>query len=87
MSKQTDSASTVMRESIDRYRADSGHYPVDLPHLVDGRALREVPVDPMTEPAATWVRVGHPDGQTPGLFDVHCGATETARDGSACASQ
>jgi len=45
----------VMRSAIDQYFADKNAYPDTLEQLVDGRYLREVPVDPITDRRDTWV--------------------------------
>ncbi|EGL55346.1 putative secretion system X protein GspG-like 2 [Methylophaga aminisulfidivorans MP] len=45
----------VMRSAIDQYFADRNAYPDTLEQLVDGRYLREVPVDPITDRRDTWV--------------------------------
>src|SRR5690554_6252252 len=45
----------VMRSAIDQYLGDRNEYPNTLQDLVDGRYLREVPVDPITERRDTWV--------------------------------
>ncbi|MCB2426955.1 type II secretion system protein [Methylophaga pinxianii] len=45
----------VMRSAIDQYLGDRNEYPNSLQDLVDGRYLREVPVDPITDRRDTWV--------------------------------
>jgi general secretion pathway protein G len=76
----------LMREAIDKYRGDTGQWPDSLQRLVDQRYLRAIPVDPVTDSAIEWVLVPHPDGVTPGLYDVHSGAPGQARDGSSFAA-
>lgn len=76
----------VLREAIDHHRADTGRLPTNLQTLVEGRYLRAVPLDPFTDSATTWVLVPHPDGSTPGVFDIRSGAKVAARDGSEVAS-
>ena len=76
----------VLREAIDKYRADTGQWPDGLQRLVEQRYIRAVPIDPVTDSAATWVLVAHPDGFTPGVYDVKSGATGNARDGSGFAT-
>lgn len=75
----------LMREAIDKYRADTGHYPPKLEQLAVSRYLRVIPPDPVTGSSETWFSVPHPDGQTPGVYDVHSGASSTGRDGTALA--
>ena len=50
----------VMRDAIDKFYSDTGNYPGELAELVEKRYLRAVPVDPLTESAATWVAVPPP---------------------------
>ena len=76
----------LMREAIDKHRADTGRLPESLQLLAQARYLRAVPLDPVTDRSDTWVIVPVPDGSTPGVYDVRSGAQGTARDGSAYAS-
>lgn len=76
----------LMRETIGKYQADTGHLPETLEQLVQARYLRAVPIDPVTDRADTWVSVPVPDGLTPGLYDVRSGAPGAARDGSSYAT-
>ncbi len=73
----------LMREAIDKYRADTGQYPPTLEQLAARRYLRTIPPDPITDSDKTWVPVPHPDGQTPGVYDVRSGAPAAGRDGTA----
>lgn len=72
----------LLREAIDKHRADTGRYPESLKQLADARYLRNVPEDPITESESTWTLLRHPDGITLGVYDVHSGSAATARDGS-----
>jgi len=72
----------MLREAIDKHRADTGRFPETLQRLADARYLRSVPVDPITDKATTWAVAPHPDGVTPGVFDVHSGAPGVSRDGT-----
>lgn len=72
----------VMRDAIDKYYADNGRYPESVETLATRRYLRAVPVDPITESAATWVTVGPPDNVGTGIYNVHSGAPGTAADGT-----
>lgn len=76
----------VLRESIDKYHADTGAYPDSLQRLADARYLMAVPLDPVTDSAATWLPVAHPDGVTPGVYNVRSGAGGNGRDGTAYAT-
>jgi general secretion pathway protein G len=76
----------LLREAIDKHRADTGRLPQALDDLRSAKYLRSIPVDPITGTATTWVPVAHPDGTTPGVFDVRSGSSKTARDGTTYAS-
>jgi general secretion pathway protein G len=76
----------MLREAIDKYRSDTGHLPDSLQSVVDRRYILAMPVDPVTDSAVDWVLVPHPDGTTPGVFDVKSGAPGQARDGSSFTS-
>lgn len=76
----------VLRESIDKHRADTGRLPDTLERLAELRYLRSVPVDPITDSVTTWIVVAHPDGVTPGIYDVRSGAPGQSRDGTSYAS-
>lgn len=73
----------LLRESIDKHRADTGRLPYALEGLATARYLRGVPIDPVTDSATTWVVVPHPDGLTQGVYDVRSGASGMGRDGTA----
>jgi general secretion pathway protein G len=71
-----------LRDAIGKYHADKGKYPESLDALASDRYLRKVPLDPITESAATWVVVPPADPQKSGVFDVKSGAPGKAIDGS-----
>jgi general secretion pathway protein G len=71
-----------MRDAISRYHADKGKYPETLDALAADKYLRKVPVDPMTETAATWVVVPPADPQKTGVYDVRSGAQGKGIDGT-----
>ncbi|HEV3214307.1 MAG TPA: prepilin-type N-terminal cleavage/methylation domain-containing protein [Vicinamibacterales bacterium] len=76
-----------MRDAIDQYYADKGHYPADLPSLVSDGYMRSLPKDPVTNAADTWqtvmsdVDAANPSA-TPGVYDVKSGAQGMALDGT-----
>ena len=76
-----------MRDAIDQYYADKGHYPADLPALVTDGYMRTVPKDPVTVSTDTWqlvmseVDAANPNA-TPGVYDVKSGAQGTGLDGT-----
>ena len=76
----------MLREAIDKHRADTGRSPASLEELVSRRYLRNVPIDPVTDRADSWLVESTPDGTTPGVHDVRSGAPGHSRDGSAYAA-
>jgi general secretion pathway protein G len=71
-----------MRDAIGKYYADRGRYPATLDALAADKYLRSVPLDPITESAATWLVVAPEDPQKGGVYDVRSGATGKATDGT-----
>ena len=71
----------VMRDAIDKFRADTGKYPATLTELVEKRYLRKLPVDPITESTETWEIVPPPDPAESWVWDVRSGARGSGRDG------
>ena len=72
----------TLRESLDKFYADTGKYPASLKELVSRNYLRQVPVDPITDSAATWVELAPDDPQKGGVYNVKSGARNKARDGT-----
>ncbi len=76
-----------MRDAIDQFYADKTKYPQSLPDLVSEGYLREIPKDPITDSADTWVTVpaesdpNNPAAE-PGVYDVKSGSEATAMDGT-----
>src|SRR5690606_17249132 len=80
----------TLREVIDAYYGDKGHYPETLDALVEAEYLRAIPEDPFTGSAGTWVLIfddgedgelepGPPPGPDdpvgPGVIDVRSGSS------------
>lgn len=76
----------LLREAIDKHKADTGRLPASVEALVQAKYLRAVPEDPFTDRTDTWVVVPSQDVSLPGMADVRSGAEGAARDGSAFAS-
>jgi general secretion pathway protein G len=77
----------AVREAIDRYHADRGRHPSSLQELVRERYLREVPLDPVTDRADTWLLVAPQGSAAAGsVMDLKSGAHGNARDGTAYAT-
>jgi general secretion pathway protein G len=71
----------TVRDAIDKHYGDTGRYPDSLQDLVDKRYLRSLPVDPVTESAATWQLVPPTDATKGGVYDLRSGAPGMASDG------
>lgn len=73
-----------MRKAIDQYASDKGKLPQSIDDLVEGRYLREMPVDPILDKAEWDTVMGDdplsPDGQQ-GLKDVKSLADGSDSDG------
>lgn len=70
----------VMRDAIDKFHADTNHYPETLEELAAKRYLRAVPRDPVTEQTDSWVIVPPQSGI--GVYDVRSGAAGETHDGT-----
>lgn len=73
---------TLLREALDKYYGDNDKYPGTLDELVSRKYLRNIPLDPVTESAKTWIIVPPEDPDKGGVYDVHSGADGNAPDGS-----
>ena len=76
-----------MRDALDQYYADKNKWPQSLQDLVTEGYLRDVPKDPITDSADTWVTEpadADPSNPAvePGIDNVKSGAEGTAMDGS-----
>jgi general secretion pathway protein G len=45
----------LVRQTIDKFFADTGQYPQSLQELVEKKYLRALPVDPITERTDSWI--------------------------------
>ena len=74
-----------MRTLLDQYAADKQKLPTDLPDLVSGGYLRELPKDPMTGDT-DWQPVRGPDPNSSsdgdGVIDVHSNSGDTSSEGT-----
>ena len=75
----------TMRQTIDKFYADTGRYPDTLEELVEKRYLRAVPMDPLTESATQWVLIPPEDDELGKVYDVTSSASGTGKDGTAYA--
>lgn len=72
----------ALRQTIDKFYADTGKYPAALEELVTRRYLRKLPFDPVTDSSSTWIVIPPQDMQQGGVYDVRSGAPGKARDGT-----
>ena len=72
----------TLRESIDKFYADTGQYPKKLDDLVEKKYIRKLPVDPITESTTTWLLVAPEPPLEGDVADIHSGALGTAKDGT-----
>lgn len=72
----------VMRDALDKYYADNGRYPDVLENLVTKKYIRAIPLDPITESAATWIIIPPDDPSSGAVFNIKSGAPGAARDGT-----
>jgi prepilin-type N-terminal cleavage/methylation domain-containing protein len=85
----------TIRDALDQYRGDKGHYPASLETLAEEGYFREVPRDPMTKSSETWELIYEeidpeappaetelPEGGEPGVFDVRSGSDAIALNGT-----
>ena len=73
---------STLRESIDKFYADTGQYPKTLDDLVEKKYLRQLPLDPITEKTNTWIFTAPEPPLEGDIYDVHSGALGTSKDGS-----
>ena len=76
-----------MNDAIDQYYADKNKWPATLQDLVSDGYLRDIPKDPITDSAETWVTdPAEPDpanpAAEPGIYRVRSGSDRQAMDGS-----
>jgi len=72
---------SILREALDQYYGDRGIYPSVLSELADTRYVRQIPVDPMTKSAESWVVLFSQDSGIKGIVDVRSGSEGVGRDG------
>jgi len=77
------------RKLINQYYNDKSKYPPSLKTLVDEGYLRQIPIDPMTKSAETWVEIREQPNYEEllpnveiGIIDVQSGSDGQALDGT-----
>jgi general secretion pathway protein G len=71
-----------LRDIIDKHYSDTGKYPATLEELVARKYIRKIPIDPVMDSNQTWILIPPDDAQKGGVFDIHSGAANRARDGT-----
>jgi type II secretory pathway pseudopilin PulG len=74
-----------LRDAIDTRYSDTDRYPDTLEALVAKKTIRSLPVDPVTESAATRIAVRPAEGTKGAVYDVRSGAPGKAASGGAFA--
>jgi general secretion pathway protein G len=77
----------TMRSLIQQYTLDKQKAPQSLEDLVSAGYIKQIPKDPFTGTADTWVTDQEDvllsvDQQQPGIVDVHSGATGASSEGT-----
>ncbi len=72
----------LTRDVLDKFYGDTGKYPDRLETLVEKKYLRNLPVDPVTESALTWIIMAPDTPDKGGVFDIHSGAPGNSSDGT-----
>ncbi len=85
----------TLRDLIDQYYGDQGHYPESLEVLVEKGYVRMIPYDPLTKSAKTWQLIYEepdplaepaetdvPEDGEPGIIDVRSGSPLVSLDGT-----
>lgn len=72
---------TIVRDAIDKFYGDLGHYPDTLEELVSRRYLREVPVDPVSG-GREWTVVAPADPAQGAVYDIQPPAAAASAAGA-----
>ena len=84
----------TLRDVLDQYHADKGHFPTSLDQLVEDGYLRRIPEDPIAktdewdleyeevDPDNPPAETDLPEDNQPGIIDVHSTAEGESLDGS-----
>ena len=77
----------ILRDCIDQFYTDKGHYPADLGGLVEENYIKQIPVDPFTGSADSWITEEAESDDTTtdqpaGIRDVKSGAIGATADGT-----
>ena len=73
---------TTVRDSLDKFYADTGQYPDTLEDLVNRKYIRQLPFDPITESTTTWIFEAPEPPIEGNIANVRSGSLGTAKDGT-----
>ena len=73
----------LVRDTLDKYHADTGKYPETLDELLSKKYLRKMPYDPVAQSTTSWILIAPAPPEKGGIFDIRSGALGHASDGSA----
>lgn len=76
----------LIRDSLDKYKADIGVYPDSLQDLVTKKYLRKLPYDPVAKSDRQWIIVPPAEPSNGKVYDIKSGAKGKALNGSPYAS-
>lgn len=76
----------ITRDGIDKFYGDMGRYPESLQELIDKKYLKNLPIDPVTESAQTWIILAPSDMEKGVVFNILSGAQGNKLDGQAYSS-
>jgi general secretion pathway protein G len=75
----------LLRETLDKYHADTGKYPDTLEDLITKNYFRKIPVDPVTQSSTSWILIPPASTEKGAIFDIKSGAPGNGKDGTAYA--
>ncbi len=64
----------VIRDVIDQYYSDHGKFPDTLEELKEKKYIHDLPKDPFTNSASTWIIIPPEEGEEGAVFDIHSGS-------------
>lgn len=72
----------LVRDALDKYKADVGVYPDTLQDLVTKRYLRKLPYDPIARSDKKWITVAPPQAAEGRVYDIKSGASGKSLNGT-----
>ncbi|MBU1482175.1 MAG: type II secretion system GspH family protein [Gammaproteobacteria bacterium] len=72
----------LIRETLDKFHADTGKYPDTLEELISKNYFRKIPVDPITQSSTTWILIPPASTEKGAIFDIKSGAPGNSKDGT-----